>query len=191
MTMSTLHTLSLVAVAALVSLAPAQEGAGFKAVNTPENLKSLFEQIHRAVHAQKNPKAAVALFRTLAPDEARLKQALREDAAANVTRLILDMHKQMPAGEAAVARLARPEQTEVRVHAATTEELARHERVSVAFKEFPAAAQRVARQALRPGVTFYAVEYLQPGRDAGMKYHLVYWDGRQWSMLGPVWRVLR
>jgi hypothetical protein len=24
-----------------------------------------------------------------------------------------------------------------------------------------------------------------------MKYHLLYWDGRQWSMLGPVWRVMR
>ena len=23
-----------------------------------------------------------------------------------------------------------------------------------------------------------------------MKYHLFYWDGKQWSMLGPVWRVL-
>jgi hypothetical protein len=43
---------------------------------------------------------------------------------------------------------------------------------------------------LRPGVTFYEVEFLEPGKDAGMKYHLFYWDGKQWSMLGPVWRAL-
>ena len=29
-----------------------------------------------------------------------------------------------------------------------------------------------------------------PGKDSGMKYHLIYWDGRQWMMLGPVWRVM-
>ena len=26
--------------------------------------------------------------------------------------------------------------------------------------------------------------------EMGMKYHLFYWDGRQWTMLGPVWRAL-
>ena len=39
-------------------------------------------------------------------------------------------------------------------------------------------------------MTFYEVEFLEPGKDAGMKYHLFYWDGKQWSMLGPVWRTL-
>ena len=40
-------------------------------------------------------------------------------------------------------------------------------------------------------MTYYEVEYLEPGKSAGMKYHLLYWDGNQWSMLGPVWRVLK
>jgi hypothetical protein len=44
---------------------------------------------------------------------------------------------------------------------------------------------------LRPGVTFYEVEFLQPGQPRGIKYHLFYWDGRRWAMLGPVWRSAR
>jgi hypothetical protein len=44
---------------------------------------------------------------------------------------------------------------------------------------------------LRPGLTFYQVEFLEPGKDDGMKYHLFYWDGEQWTMLGPIWRVLK
>jgi len=39
-------------------------------------------------------------------------------------------------------------------------------------------------------MTFYAVEFLEPGKSSGIKYHLVYWDGNQWSMLGPVWNAL-
>ena len=61
----------------------------------------------------------------------------------------------------------------------------------LAFKEFPGGAKRVAELALRPGMTFYEVEYLEPGKNTGMKYHLLYWDGKQWSMLGPAWRVLK
>ena len=38
---------------------------------------------------------------------------------------------------------------------------------------------------------FYEVEYFMAGTDSGMKYHLIYWDGRQWTMLGPVWRVMK
>ena len=67
----------------------------------------------------------------------------------------------------------------------------RYREGSVAYKEFPGGTKRVAELALRPGVTFYEVEYLEPGKSAGMKYHLLYWDGKQWSMLGPVWRVLK
>src|SRR5687767_10246962 len=101
------------------------------------------------------------------------------------------MHRAMPVTEESVSKLAQPEQKQVRVYGATTEELIKYREGTVAFKEFPAAAKRVAREMLRPGMTFYEVEYRAPGKDAGMKYHLVYWDGRQWSMLGPAWRVLK
>jgi hypothetical protein len=40
-------------------------------------------------------------------------------------------------------------------------------------------------------MTFYEIELVEPGNDAGMKYHLFFHDGKNWKMLGPVWRVLR
>jgi hypothetical protein len=40
-------------------------------------------------------------------------------------------------------------------------------------------------------MTFYEVELLEPGKEYGMKYHLFFWDGKQWTMLGPVWRELQ
>jgi hypothetical protein len=40
-------------------------------------------------------------------------------------------------------------------------------------------------------MTFYEVEFLEPGKDLGIKYHLFYWDSRQWTMLGPLWRALQ
>jgi hypothetical protein len=43
---------------------------------------------------------------------------------------------------------------------------------------------------LRPRMTFYEVELVKPGETAGMVYHLFFWDGAQWTMLGPVWRMI-
>jgi len=78
--------------------------------------------------------------------------------------------------------------TEVQVHGATTEEIAEYKQDSVPFKEFPGGAQKLAQSVLRPGTKFYEVEFLEPGKDAGMKYHLFFWDGASWRMLGPAWR---
>ncbi|HZL71116.1 MAG TPA: hypothetical protein VFC86_01550, partial [Planctomycetota bacterium] len=64
------------------------------------------------------------------------------------------------------------------------------EKDSVAFKEFPGGAKKLAETILRPGVTFYEVEFLEPGKDAGMKFHLFFWDGERWAMLGAAWRVV-
>ena len=167
------------------------EAASFKQENTPQNLKALFESVHQTVHVKKDVKGATALFRSLMPDAARVKKALKDNVAPDAARQILDMHQKMAITEDAVRTLSRPDQTEVQVHGSTTEDIVRYKEGSVAFKEFPGGAKRVADQVLRPGMTFYEVEYLVPGKDAGMKYHLIYWDGKQWSMLGPVWRVLK
>lgn len=85
---------------------------------------------------------------------------------------------------------AKPGQTEIQVHAATTEEIIEYKKDSVGYKEFSGGAKRIAPKVLRPGVTFYEIEYVEPGKEAGMKYHLFYWDGNQWSMLGAAWREL-
>jgi hypothetical protein len=77
------------------------------------------------------------------------------------------------------------------VHASTTAELAKYQEGSTAFNHFPGGAQEMARRYLRDGMTFYEVEFFEPGKDKGMKYHLFFWDGKQWSMLGPIWRVVK
>ena len=180
------------ALALAIALPGATAGAAsFKHENKPQNLKALFEAMHQAVHVKQDVKQATALFQSMMPDQARVKKALRDNVAPETTRAILEMHQKMPVTEETVRKLARPEQKEVQVHGATTEDIIRYREGSVAFNEFPGGAKRVAEQALRPGMTFYEVEYLVPGKDSGMKYHLVYWDGKQWTMLGPAWRVLK
>src|SRR5262245_6950691 len=150
------------------------------------NLKTLFETIHHLIFVKKDTKSAEALFVSLIPNEERARKALRDDLPPETLQKILDMYKRFgfPA-EVNVNQLAKPEQTTVMVHRATTEEIAR------GFPEFPGGATKLAKEILRPGMTFYEVEFLEPGKDLGMKYHLFYWDGKQWTMLGPVWRELQ
>lgn len=156
-----------------------------------KELKKFFETVYQHLHVRKDRKLAASLFQSLVPDEARLKMALRPDVSGDVVRKLAEQHRQMRINEENIVGLVRPEQSVVAVHAATTEEIAKYEQGSVSFQEFPGGARRVAEQVLRKGVTFYEVEFLEPGKDAGVKYHLIYWDGKQWSMLGPAWRALK
>ena len=68
-----------------------------------------------------------------------------------------------------------------------TEELA----TNAGSGEFPGGARRVAKAILKPQTTYYEVEFVKPGHSAGMKYHLFFWDGSAWCMLGPVWRRMK
>jgi hypothetical protein len=181
-----------VALGTAVCAGDADDRVSFKQENRPDNLKALFELVHHKIHVERDTKQALALVRSLIPDEARVKPALRDGLAPEMLSQIADQHQKMrEMREAEVAKLARPTQKVVQVHAASTEGIARYQEGSVAFREFPGGAKRLAEQVLRPGVTFYEVEFLEPGKDAGMKYHLLYWDGQQWSMLGALWRVLK
>lgn len=164
----------------------------FRQENRPENLKALLETIHHLIHVKKDTKVAAALYASLCPNEERAKKALRNDTPPETLQKILDMYRQLgfPTGSN-VEQLAKTEQTMIKVHGATTEEIARNERGSVVFEEFPGGAVKMAGQILRPGITFYEIEFLEPGKEYGMKYHLFFWDGKQWTMLGPVWRALQ
>jgi hypothetical protein len=159
----------------------------------PENLKKLFETIHNLIYVKKDTKSAAALLASLFPNEERAKKALRDDIPPETLQKIFDYHKQLRSlmGETNLNDLARPEQKIVKVHGATTEEIISYAQGSVAYTEFPGGARRIAGQIFRPGMTFYEVEFLEPGKDYGVKYHLFYWDGRQWTMLGPLWRALQ
>jgi WD40 repeat protein len=168
----------------------ANDRHSFVMEDKPENLKSLFETIHRSVHVEKNPSRAFALFDGTIPDEARARKGLSNGLPTETVRRAAELWKSRPR-EADMVKLVRPTQSVVRVHGATTEEIAKYDRDSVAYLHFPGGASRLAAERiLRPGVRYYEVEFLEPGKDSGMKYHLVYWDGASWSMLGPLWRTV-
>ena len=178
-------------IALVMVIASACGPGSFKQEDNPQNLKAFFELMHETVHAKNDTKQAMTQLQSMIPDQARLTKALKDNVAPETVRQITELHKGMPITEDTARKLARPNQKEVQVHGAKTEEIIAYTQGSVAYKEFPGGTKRVAELALRPGMTFYEVEYLEPGKDAGIKYHLVYWDGKQWSMLGPVWRVLK
>ncbi|HXG65715.1 MAG TPA: hypothetical protein VNO70_11460 [Blastocatellia bacterium] len=151
----------------------------FRQENNPANLQALCQEIHKAIFVTKDMEKAATLWRSLLPDEERAKKALREDIPAEPLQTILAFHKKLldaPLTSETLPSLAKPEQTEVRVSSFTTEEMA---------------ADSPAKPYLRPGFTFYSVEFLEKDKNAGMRYHLFYWDGRQWTMLGPIWRAFR
>jgi hypothetical protein len=34
------------------------------------------------------------------------------------------------------------------------------------------------------------MSFIEPGKYAGMTFHLFFWDGADWKMLGPIWRLV-
>ncbi len=181
-----------VALAMVVAAGVALAGAGQPAAQRdhPDNLKALLETIQRTIHVQKNAAGGAAMFRALIPDEARLRKALKTGVDPAIVQQALQFYQQITPADEQAGALVKPTQTIVRIHGATTEEIARYQEGTIASQEFPGGAKRLAERILRPGMTFYEAEYLEPGRDRGMKYHLFFWSGTQWSMLGPIWRAL-
>ena len=178
--------------AAALLLLALQDGA-FKHENTPDNLKLLFEKLHKAITAG-DDKAALALTNSVIPDEAALRKGLKDGVAPEALAQALEFFtKQLPSEDAKRAKLFRadPANTEVRTYAATTEDLLKYEKGSTAFMQFPGGARKLAETVLRPGTTYHEVVLSKPGADAGMKFHLFYWTGDRWAMLGPLWRAIK
>lgn len=167
--------------------------SGYAQSDSPDNLKGLLEEIIKSNEAGDKTKAA-AMTRALIPStKEALTKAVKDDATEFIDRA-LEAAKTIPADDAQVAGLIKrgePNRTQVNVHAATTEEIAEYKPGSTAANEFPGGAQKLAQQLLKPGVKFYEVEFVEPGKDAGMKFHMFYWDGSTWRMLGPAWRALK
>jgi len=156
----------------------------------PKNLQKLFSKLQKAIRTN-DTKTAVNLTKRFLPDDASLGKAVKNSEAL---RKIKQMHAQFStASDEQIATLfaAAPNQTQINVHAATTEQLIAYDKNGTAFKEFPEGAKVAADMILQPQMTFYEIELVEPGNDAGMKYHLFFHDGKNWKMLGPVWRVLR
>lgn len=180
---------SIVVVLSLV-VACQLQAQTFEQKNTPENLKAFCEKLQQAT-VKKDVKTINTLGFGLMPDEARLKAGLRDDVSSDDIKKIASMHAKFKDGaQGNAARLfnIKPEQTEVMLHSGTTEDLVGKKPAS---NNFPGGALEVAGKWLKPGVTYYQVGFVKPGEKLGMKFHLFYWDGQQWSMLGPLWRAGR
>jgi len=157
---------------------------------TSDGLKTLFTTLQDAIRAN-DTATVVTMTKGLFPDETSLQKAIKDPAA--ITK-IKPMHAQFSdASDEQIAGVfaTDPNRTEIIVHSATTEEIVAYEKGGTAYAEFPGGAKTAAESVLQPNTTFYEVELVEPGQDLGMKYHLFYHDGKNWKMLGPIWRVLR
>lgn len=185
--------LSVSLIAALcVAAAGCKDGGaagGWDHENTPENLKKLWEQVVSSMKAG-DAKKATGLVMALIPDEAAVGKALKDGVDGEVVKKLLAQYEMMKSRMKPedAARGFKTERSKVWVHGATTEQIAGGNQ---AANEFPGGARTAAQTVLRPGVTFYEVELTEPEKDIGTKFHLMYWDGSQWRMLGPVWRAAR
>jgi hypothetical protein len=169
----------------LVAVAAVQDGA--------DGLKAHFTALQKAIR-EGDAKTSLAMTKSLLCDEPRLRKAFKEDVDKDLLAKLVEMHKGYGGGpdeKVATAFKVKPEQTEIQVHGSTVADLAAYAKDGVAFKEFPGGARDLAASALRPGLTFYEVEFLEPGKDQGIKFHLFFWDGERWAMLGPAWRGLK
>lgn len=79
--------------------------------------------------------------------------------------------------------------TRIEIHQASGAELKAYKTGSIPWKHFPGACKRLAKSHLREDLLYYEVEFLLPEATRGLKYHLFFWNGQSWTMLGAVWRV--
>lgn len=157
-----------------------------------DSFKALCEEWHKALR-DKDTKKAADIVRGVCPNEARYKKGLKEDLPAGLDQTIklLAMGRDVEKGSDdkiawGLQGEVKLDQTEVRVHRATTEELIRYEPGSVAARRFPRVAHDMAVKVLRPKMTYYVAEFMEPGKDQGTRTHLFFWDGTQWTLLGEI-----
>lgn len=178
---------------ALALVAPAgcrDKVAGFEQRDDPRNLEALWQTVQRRF-GKGDLEGGAALIRSTLPDRAALSRALRPSVDPHVVERLQDMYQKLSSLDAqAIARGLKPQRTKVRVRAASGRDIATYEDPAVKAA-FPVGARQVAAAILRPGVTFYQVELLEPGADKGTKFHLFFWGGSRWRTLGPAWRALR
>ena len=176
-----------------VMVAPVTRGGTFVYKNDAENLQSLIETI-RISALKKDYKLAATLTQALFPNADRIRRALKDDTPQKIVDSIGNMYKKWtPSPDDTIAwatlLVADPKKSEIAVYGATTEQIAAQE--GGAAYHFPGGAIRLAKTILKPGMTFFEVKLVEPGKRWGVRYHLFFWDGDRWCMLGPAWRIKR
>ena len=156
-----------------------------------EGLKELITLTHQAC-AKQDFARGKALVMSVIPSQAQLQKLFKDDAAKDSIEKLAEQFKELPPSDEKAACVFAPTgRTEIRVHASTVEDLAAYKEGTPAFEEFPGGARKLAETVLKPGTTFYEVEVTEPGEQSGTKFHMFFWDGAQWRMMGPAWRVFR
>jgi hypothetical protein len=157
-----------------------------------DGLKAVFEASHAACSGKDFAKGK-ALTMSVIPTKDQLKKVTKDDVPAAELDKLAEQFKELPPSDEKAACVFYPGdgRTEIKVHASTVEDLIAYKEGTPAFEEFPGGAKKLAEKVLKPGTTFYEVEVTEPGKDLGTKFHMFFWDGAQWRMMGPAWRVFK
>ena len=157
-----------------------------------DGLKALFEASHAAC-TKKDYATGKALVMSVIPSKDQLKKVMKDDVPGDQLDKLAEQFKELPPSDEKAACVFSPGdgRTEIKVYQSSVEDLAAYKEGSQAFEEFPGGARKLAEKVLKPGNTFYEVEVTEPGKDSGTKYHMFFWDGAQWRMMGPAWRVIK
>ncbi len=176
--------------------APAAGPGASAAAKLPDSSAGLESLVAtwKAAHQAGDQAALMKLAADVIPTTADLKAVLKEGAATD-DFLGKFAAKDLKADDPMIGSLAgglfKPEkgQTEVKVHAATTEDLVAYAKGTPAFEEFPGGMQRFAAL-VKPKVTWYVVELLEPGKDLGMKFTAFVHAGGRFVFVAKPWRAV-
>lgn len=133
------------------------------------------------------------LTQSLLPSTEELRKVLRTGANTDAFLLKYDANGIRDTAEAVAKQLfvtGDTGKTVVKVHSATTEELVEYKAGSIASAEFPGGMSRFASRVAAPGRTWQVIEYLAPGKTAGVKFScFTVLDGRVIMIIKP-WRAI-
>ncbi len=177
--------------------------SNYEYTNSKESLRKLMFDFKNAKDSGNNSKAS-ELIQSFIVDKSSIKKALKDGTDPKTINklnqfsvILAKQRKKLGDKKKFDKELVKQfrikkEYNEVLVHEATTEEIAKNDEKTIVWKEFPGGAVAAAKKGiLRPKMKFYEVEFVKKGESRGMKYHLFFWNGSQWKMLGKVWRALR
>jgi hypothetical protein len=164
-------------------------GATLAEKDGADGLKAVF-QASQAACTKKDFKTGKAIVTSILPAQEQLKKIFKDDVTDAKLDEVTAGYKDLPADDEKVACIfSPPGRTDIKVHASSVEDLVAYKEGTPSFEEFPGGARRLAETVLKPGQMFYEVEVTEPGKDTGTKFHMFFWDGAHWRMLGPAWRA--
>lgn len=156
-----------------------------------EDLKA---EVLRIREAMRLGKKALGLKRVkvILPSRDDVQIAFRKETAKEDLDKVAKFYKAwIPQDDEALAQVLKVDAryTQIKVYQASGAELKVYKTGSESWRHFPGACKRLAKSHLRDDQLYYEVEFLMPNATRGLKYHLFFWNGQAWTMLGAVWRV--